>query len=295
MPEAVACCPLCGHTQSSLFDRRTFRGLVITNRICAVCGMVFQFPYKTRAELQQFYAGEYRTLYQGDEEPSARDIAIQQGRADHLLHFVEPVIKSVVRHMDIGCSTGALLQRFKAAYGCQMVGIEPGDAYRVYAQAQMLRVFASLEESQAASDGRFDLISMAHVLEHIPGPVEYLVNLRQNFLDGNGYLLLEVPNLYIHDSFEVAHLASFSAHTLKEMVGKAGFSVQAVQLHGRPRSRLLPLYITLLARPAQLPAISPVKPEKYVRLKRRLGTGYRTAASRLLPGLAWLPIAEKPE
>ncbi|MGE5223093.1 MAG: class I SAM-dependent methyltransferase [Omnitrophica WOR_2 bacterium] len=276
-----------------MFDRRTFRGLTVTNRICLVCGMVFQFPYQPEAELQQFYAAEYRKLYQGDEGPSAGDLAVQQARAEALLHFVEPEIKTLTRHLDIGCSSGALLKRFKAAYGCQPAGVEPGDAYRDYARAHQLRVYATLEELRAAGSERFDLISMAHVLEHIPAPVEYLASLRQNFLDGNAYLLLEVPNLYIHDSFEVAHLASFSPHTLKETVKKAGFSVLAIQVHGRPRSRVLPLYITLLARPLQAPPAGKIRPERFVPLKRRLGMGYRVTVSRLLPGLAWLPVAGK--
>ncbi len=96
---------------------------------------------------------------------------------------------------------------------------------------------------------RFDLISLAHVLEHIANPVQYLAGLRQNWLTEEGSLLVEVPNLYCHDSFEVAHLVAYSPHSLTQTLQQAGFEIVVFVQHGRPRSSILPLYLTVLARP----------------------------------------------
>jgi len=79
-----------------------------------------------------------------------------------------------------------------------------------------LTVYPSLDDLGQADGGRFDLVSMAHVLEHIPNPVEYLSDLRERYLTPDGWLLIEVPNLYAHDSFEIAHSIAFSSHTLRE-------------------------------------------------------------------------------
>lgn len=49
---------------------------------------------------------------------------------------------------------------------------------------------------------------MAHVLEHLPDPVEYLVPSLKNLIDPAGWHLIEVPNLYAHDSFRPAHLVA---------------------------------------------------------------------------------------
>ncbi len=73
-------CPLCGGSRSNLFDRRSFRGQEVTNRICASCGLVFQSPRMADDELAAFYEQEYRQLYQGDQEPSAKDLAVQRLR-----------------------------------------------------------------------------------------------------------------------------------------------------------------------------------------------------------------------
>jgi 2-polyprenyl-3-methyl-5-hydroxy-6-metoxy-1,4-benzoquinol methylase len=290
MPETVSSCPLCGGAQSTLFDRRTFQGMPVINRICQACGLVYQSPRMTDAELAAFYSGEYRQLYQGGEGPDAKDLAVQGKRAESLLAFCQGRLPGARRYLDIGCSAGLLLESFRKAYGCQVVGVEPGEAYREFARQSGLEVVATLDALSPAESARFDLISLAHVLEHMSDPVHYLANLRESLLEPDGWLLVEVPNLYAHDSFEVAHLIAYSAHTLRGVLSQAGFEVVALESHGRPRSRLLPLYLTLLARPAKAPAVPQVQPEGNVRLKRRWGMFRRRLLERFFPGKVWLPF-----
>ena len=183
----------------------------------------------------------------------------------------------------------------------QSVGIEPGTAYREYARAQGLKVYGSQGEMENQKEGRFDLISLAHVLEHIPNPVEYLTHLRQSWLEPGGWLLLEVPNLYGHDCFEIAHLVSYSPHTLTQVLQQAGFQVVHKQVHGQPRSQVIPLYLTILAQGqpdrdvssgVQLshPAQINIQPENGVARKRRYSMLRRQVVTRLMPSRAWLPL-----
>lgn len=287
MTISVDQCPLCSGRQSSLFDQRKFRQQTVVNRLCTHCGMVFQSPRMTDTELDAFYQAEYRQLYQGDAGPNAKDLAIQRSRANVLVDFSRPVITPGIRHLDIGCSSGLLLLGFAQAYATVPTGIEPGDAYRSYAQAAGLSVYPSLDTLLTDQLERFGLISMAHVLEHIADPVAYLRTLREKLLQPEGWLLLEVPNLYAHDSFEVAHLLAFSPRTLMQTVRQAGYEVQFLRQTGLPRSRLIPLYIQLLARPVVAADKPTLIPEKLVRLKRQLGLGQRKLLTRLFPLLAW--------
>jgi 2-polyprenyl-3-methyl-5-hydroxy-6-metoxy-1,4-benzoquinol methylase len=288
MSETVNFCPLCGN-QSRPFNRSTFRGREVLNRICRFCGLVYQSPRMTEAEAAEFYQAEYRQLYQGDENPIARDFATQTARAGSLLDFARTDITSISRHLDIGCSTGLILQHFSKQYGCHPVGVEPGEAYRNYASQQGITVYATLDELESAKEAPFDLISMSHVLEHLPDPVGYLSHLREARLGPTGWLLLEVPDLYAHDSFEVAHLISFSAHTLTQTVEKAGFEILKLERHGRPRSQLLPLYISVLARPEPASTHDP-RPERGVVLKRQAGMLRRRLLERIFPTKAWVDI-----
>ncbi|MGW8249498.1 MAG: class I SAM-dependent methyltransferase [Anaerolineales bacterium] len=284
-------CPLCGSAQSSPFDRRSFRGLPVTNLLCKSCGLVYQSPRMSDEELSAFYEQEYRPLYQGSSGPVSKDLAVQKQRAEWLYGFAQGKLSHIERHLDVGCSAGLLLQRFNLGYSCQSVGIEPGSSYRSYAQQQGLAVYPTLDKLAASNPHKFDLVSMAHVLEHIPNPVEYLADLKETLLSPEGWLLVEVPNLYAHDCFEVAHLVSYSPHTLTQVLKKSGFEVTYLQPHGEPRSRIIPLYLTALAQPVQAasevfqPAV-----EKAVRRKRKWGLLQRRLLARLFPRQAWLPV-----
>ena len=292
MPEFVSHCPLCGSDHSRLFDQRNFRGQSVSNRLCQNCGLVYQSPRMTSQETEAFYAAEYRRMYQGNEDPSSKDLAVQHARSAVLLRFVRPHLERISRHLDIGCSAGLLLQEFQRGFNCLPAGVEPGKAYRAYARGQGLNVHASLEELKTKEKSLFDLISMSHVLEHLPNPVAYLADLREAPLSPGGWLLLEVPNLYAHDSFETAHLFSFSARTLAMTVQQAGYDIIRLEAHGRPRSDLVPYYLTLLARARSEPERNnPLHPEKMTGFKRRFGLLRRRVLSRLFPKKAWIEIS----
>jgi SAM-dependent methyltransferase len=292
MPETVTQCPLCDSDRSSLFDQRTFRGQTVANRLCKNCGLVYQSPRMTSEEADTFYAAEYRRIYQGSEGPSDKDLAVQRARAAALLAFARRHVKLVTCHLDIGCSAGLLLQKIAEGYHCQPVGVEPGEAYRAHARGQGLTIYASLEELEKKEKALFDLVSLAHVLEHLPDPASYLTRLRETLLAPGGWLLLEVPNLYAHDSFETAHLLSFSARTLARTVKKAGFDIVRMEAHGRPRSGFIPYYLTLLARPmSDTNQIPRLYPEKLVALKRRFGLLSRRILSRLFPNKTWIELS----
>ena len=291
MPESVTRCPLCEDKRSSTFDQREFRGYQVVNKLCTNCGLVYQSPRMTESELEIFYQSEYRQVYQGSQGPSNTDLSVQKARAGALLDILREVgVDKIDRFADIGSSSGQFLEEIKEEFKCQVIGIEPGEAYRVYAENRGMKVYESLESLAEAGEPAFDLISMIHVLEHIPDPVNYLKQLRQKFLTSNGNILIEVPNLYAHDCFEVAHLISFSRHTLFQLMKKAGYTTIFLQPHGQPRSKLIPLYITLLAAPSEpAPDQSTVEEERWIRLKRRTGLAHRRIIERLFPRQAWLP------
>jgi SAM-dependent methyltransferase len=247
----------------------------------------------TAEELDVFYAREYRQVYQGDEGPTPSDLKIQDERAAALLEFIRGAVSEVNNHLDVGCSSGILLKTFRSHYNCRIIGVEPGDTYRKYAQSQGLTVYPDLAEVKTAGGERFDLISMAHVLEHIPDPKTYLTELREQHSARGGYLLIEVPNLYSHDSFEVAHMSSFSEHTLGETLNKSGYIVTATMKHGLPRSKLVPLYLTVLAQTYSAEIRPYVKPEKRVRIKRKMGIFSRRIIQRIFPKKAWIPMNSK--
>src|SRR5512136_2975570 len=108
MTEIVAHCPLCGGSSSASFDQREFKSHPVTNVICRSCGLVYQSPRMTDGENQAFYEAEYRLLYQGQEGPNPKDLAVQSARARLTLEFIDQPIRSAAQVLDIGSSAGIL-------------------------------------------------------------------------------------------------------------------------------------------------------------------------------------------
>jgi SAM-dependent methyltransferase len=292
MSHVVSNCPLCDGERHRSFESVMDGERELVYQMCATCGMVFQSPRMTMEELDDFYQSEYRVLVQGQEGPSEKDRRVQAGRARHLVAFCKPHVSEVNLHLDIGSSAGSLMKAVKDAYGCASVGVEPGDAYREFSRHRSLQTVASLGELGAERRASFDLISMSHMLEHIPDPVQYLEMLRGDWLTPDGYILVEVPNLFGHQSYELAHLLAFSPPSLKQTLQVAGFEVIALKAHGNPRSQWIPLYITALARvDGGGQAQKNVRwRSSSVRLQRRLGMLWHRGVTRFLPGFAWLPF-----
>jgi len=285
-------CPLCKCTQAKEFHKMDSFGFRIIYYQCESCGFIFQDPNESQAADPEFYEQTYRKVYQDNENPTRKDLDIQQQRAEHTIAWLKTRgIKQVKNILDIGASAGVLLDQFRTVYGCGASGVEPGKMYREFATTSGLKMYESLEELKASSPHRFDLVSLMHVLEHLADPIMSLRDIRESLMTPDGYLLIEVPNFYAHDSYELAHLACYTRHSLRQLLAQSGFKTVALRVHGFPRSELLNLYLTVLATPANADEIaSKVNPERLVELKRNLAMIYRRILQKVFPHKTWLPV-----
>lgn len=289
MRVSVVRCPLCGGTGFEPFERHEEAGRELVYLLCPTCGMVLQSPRMSDEELAEFYTAGYRLIVQGTEAATDKDLRIQAGRARHLVRFCRGVAPSVAHHLDIGSSGGALLRAVTRAYGSAGVGVEPGTGYREIARQRGTETVASLEALDPSGRGAFDLVSLIHVLEHLPDPVGYLQQLRQTWMTPGGRLLVEVPHLFGHRGTELSHLLVFGPRTLRQTLESAGFRVEKLRAHGVPRSPVLRLYLTAVAR--ALPASARARRLRFTgrgtRLRRRLGIWIYDTLTERLPNWTW--------
>lgn len=287
-------CPLCRRDRIEIFEKVESFGYPIQYLICQDCGFVFQNSETSQAADPDFYQQTYRRIYQACEEPTPKDLYQQTQRALNEAEWLKSLnFNHFANILDIGASSGLLLETFAREFGAKVVGVEPGDAYRALAEARGIPMASSIENLISSNATRFDLVTLMHVLEHLENPIQVLSQIREDLLGENGLLFVEVPNFYAHDSYELAHLSCFTEHTLGEMLRRAGFEPVASRKHGMPRSKTLPLYLTVLARPTSIGAQESPRPETAVRLKRKLGMLKRKVLTRLNPSQAWLPVEGK--
>lgn len=253
--EEVTRCPLCSSAERGPFDVRDYGREEVRNWICRSCGLVFLSPRRTLDELRAFYELGYRTAQHGTEEPTAAMMAFEAARAESQLEIIRAQSASVRDFLEIGCGAGRLMSLVSRRLGARAVGIEPGAHHLEFLRREGLDVYGTLEELREREPGRrFDLVSLSHVLEHLPDPVGYLDGLGQGLLLPTSALYVEVPNVLAHTSFEPGHLCSFTAETLRRLVERAGFGVRHLELHSRPRRRdPRRLYVSMVIAPEAAP------------------------------------------
>ncbi|MUP45127.1 class I SAM-dependent methyltransferase [Gramella sp. BOM4] len=132
--------------------------------------------------------------------------------------------------LDFGAGTGEFLKKMKSR-GWEIEGVEPSETARDFARKKDLILKSHLDE---ISNQKFDVISLWHVLEHIP---DYELHLQKfyDLLVEDGILIIAVPNFNSYDAqfykeFWAAwdvprHLWHFSRNGLKNKLSNFGFSL----------------------------------------------------------------------
>ncbi len=133
--------------------------------------------------------------------------------------------------LDIGCGTGDFLTACKKK-NWDVVGVEPNENAKSIAEKKLDQKINSRISKLGLQ--QFDVISMWHVLEHIPNLKEYIIELKKK-LKPKGILIVAVPNYKSYDAkhyknfwaaFDVPrHLWHFSKTSIKLLFGEVGMKV----------------------------------------------------------------------
>jgi SAM-dependent methyltransferase len=224
-------CLLCRASESTLVQKGARHAPELEVRRCQGCDFVFLAPRASAAELDAYYAQQYRADY-GEppvEERYRSDLDEARMRVRRLL----PFLRAETRLLEVGSGSGAFLDSVKPYVG-EAVGLEPDERSRRWIRERLgllmpERLAGLLEERKT-----FDLVVMFHVLEHVGDPIAFLESLRP-LVRAGGVLVVEVPNVddalvslyevptYRPFYYQKAHLSYFSKATLALALARAGF------------------------------------------------------------------------
>lgn len=138
--------------------------------------------------------------------------------------------------LDIGCGTGDFLKTAQNA-GWQITGIEPSEEARKIANDKTDNSVFEIEELTQLKPKSFDVITLWHVLEHLPD-LEMHTAIFKRLLKPNGRLIIAVPNYKSYDALHYKnfwaafdaprHLWHFSQDGIKRLFEKEKFKVDAI-------------------------------------------------------------------
>ncbi len=136
--------------------------------------------------------------------------------------------------LDYGCGVGDFLA-FLQTKDYQVTGFEPDEKARQIAK-QKIGDHHIMHSSLKDSTETYDIITLWHVLEHIPNLNEILIQLR-NHLKDDGTLILALPNHASHDAkiygkhwaaYDVPrHLWHFNYNSLQAVLKQFGMKIES--------------------------------------------------------------------
>jgi SAM-dependent methyltransferase len=151
--------------------------------------------------------------------------------------------------LDVGCGAGAALDNAKRG-GLETYGIEPSATAAAAAARRGHTIFpVPLEKMDTAWEGKFDLITLNQVLEHVPDPVG-LIQQCVRLLSSRGAIAITVPSAtgvlrlcpWLEHNWPPHHLSHWRIKDFYKLADRVGLQIiktGANRLYGRELKAVL--------------------------------------------------------
>jgi 2-polyprenyl-3-methyl-5-hydroxy-6-metoxy-1,4-benzoquinol methylase len=253
-------CDLCGSSQTTGYLRIApyqFKGdphYILVK--CSSCQLVFLNPRPGPRLIGQYYGSDYYAHAGMNNRKPNLKARIRNRFLDglggysrsslsgRLIHSFVPrgVVDVIIpsqqrgRLLDVGCGDGERVDWYQKR-GFEAYGVEVSERAVASARNVGLNVRQGTLTDACYPDSSFDVVLMAHVLEHTHSPGTYLRE-AYRLLKPGGMLAVAVPNIESHsaDVFKACwrllmppiHLYHFSVQTLSRFLSESGFKVESI-------------------------------------------------------------------
>ena len=207
----------------------------------AALDMLETFPQPCAEELSGYYESD-AYISHTDSKKTATEKGYQLVKKIALnskLKLINSFKTTDKNLLDVGCGTGDFLLICKNN-GWKVIGVEPNVKAKITAENKLNGEPASViysEINEIKSEAKFDVITLWHVLEHIPNLDNYIAILKMQ-LKPDGILVVAVPNYKSYDAnyykqfwaaFDVPrHLWHFSKKSIQLLFEKHKMNVTTI-------------------------------------------------------------------
>ena len=230
-------CPICDFKEFTNYLE--VKDYFLSNEVfkidrCNKCGFLFTNPRPIDKELPGYYqSDEYLSHSKEYKGIFSRVYNIVRNYSIKKKYRLTNLYKNKGSILDIGCGTGEVLKYFSGK-GWSVKGIEPADIARNYAINTHGLSVEKEEHLTTIRPASYDVITLWHVLEHVPNLNNRMQQLH-SILKDDGILIIALPNYQSWDaenfsSFWAAwdlprHLSHFSKNTFSLLSEKHNFKI----------------------------------------------------------------------
>lgn len=186
-------CPFCRSEENKLYEKFGSE-LQYTYVRCKNCGLIYQNPRPVYN--QHFIDAAYADYYQYAENLTLEDLTrVRESSLDMFreeVQYISRFDKKKTAVLDVGSGMGTFLYAAKDIYP-KAVGLDVSQKMAAFIEKNMgLKVYVEQLE-KFNYPGKFSLIHLSHVIEHVPNPNEWLQKVKQ-LMDADSILVINVPN-----------------------------------------------------------------------------------------------------
>ena len=224
---------MCGAHDDVAVTEKDRYGFPCRYVLCRNCGLVRLEKRLDDESTALFYRDDYRSIYEGSEQPQEKYFRFQERRGDLFYSIIDEYadISSVHSVFEVGCGAGGILYAFHKR-GIKASGCDFGEKYLSAGRAYGLDLYEGELDLTKTPPNSQDVVILSHVLEHLNNPIDY-VNKLAEMISPDGLLLVQVPGMlsigkqYVFPIryFQNAHVNNFYGHYLKRFFTTLGFEV----------------------------------------------------------------------
>lgn len=218
-------CPLCDHVRSDIFARWPDYSVLQ----CSACG--FRFIDSEEPNYPQ--AAQY--IY---DEPTTGTTNLEQPHIQRRVRDIIRFAKPPGRTLDIGCGRGEVALALRnLGFECMGIDMKLGVIEYLQTQHPELTWHCAMAHDLVEKEEKFDVLTMYHVLEHIPNFKEALASVK-TLANPDALIVIEVPNVGGWEArlkgsgwhyYKVDHVNYFRVKDLLVLANKFNLEVLSVR------------------------------------------------------------------
>lgn len=190
--------------------------------------MLETYPQPNQDKLPEYYKSEDYISHTGSKRNILESVyhIVKEFSVKRKLRLIKAISPKGKTLLDFGCGIGDFL-KVAQKRKWSVIGIEPNDEARRLANLKTNNAVYNIEKLDRLNQNNFDVITLWHVLEHLP-QIDETMSVLKNLLKHNGVLIVAVPNYKSYDAlyyknfwagYDVPrHLWHFSKSSISKIV-----------------------------------------------------------------------------